>query len=105
MHHHGGAGRLLRQRGGQLIYTAQLTVRAGNVATAVSRATLIVTGAGGYVSAENASSDPNHPAQSTAIIGAIAPFGAVLAALGALGYWWRRRFTARARGGGPASGG
>jgi hypothetical protein len=37
----------------QLIYTAQLTVRAGNVATALSQATSIVTAAGGYVSAEN----------------------------------------------------
>ena len=36
----------------QLIYTAQLTVRVGNVASALSRATSIVTAAGGYVSAE-----------------------------------------------------
>jgi len=39
----------------QLIYTAQLTVRAANVAAALSRATSIVTAAGGYVSAENSS--------------------------------------------------
>jgi hypothetical protein len=48
--------------GQQLIYTAQLTVRAGNVATALSRATSIVTAAGGYVSAENSSGGPGQPA-------------------------------------------
>ncbi|MGD0703327.1 MAG: DUF4349 domain-containing protein [Trebonia sp.] len=37
----------------QLIYTAQLTVRARDVGTALSRAESIVTAAGGYVSAEN----------------------------------------------------
>jgi hypothetical protein len=58
----------LAPTGQQLIYTAQLTVRAHNVGTAVSRATSIVSQAGGYVSSENASLDPNHPAQSTATI-------------------------------------
>jgi len=37
----------------QLVYTAQLTVRAKNVDAALSTATSIVTAAGGYVSAEN----------------------------------------------------
>ena len=46
----------------QLIYTAQLTVRARNVATALSRAESIVTAAGGYVSAENSSGGPGQPA-------------------------------------------
>jgi hypothetical protein len=46
----------------QLIYTAQLTVRASNVATALSRAESIVTAAGGYVSAENSSGGPGQPA-------------------------------------------
>jgi hypothetical protein len=46
----------------QLIYTAQLTVRASNVATALSRATSIVTAAGGYVSAENSSGGTGQPA-------------------------------------------
>jgi hypothetical protein len=54
--------------GQQLIYTAQLTVRARDVSTAVSRATAIATSAGGYVAQENASSDPNHPDRSTATI-------------------------------------
>ena len=39
----------------QLIYTAQLAVRAKNVGAALSTATSIVTAAGGYVSAENTS--------------------------------------------------
>jgi hypothetical protein len=46
----------------QLIYTAQLTVRASNVATALSRATSIVTAAGGYVSAENSTGGTGQPA-------------------------------------------
>jgi hypothetical protein len=46
----------------QLIYTAQLTVRASNVGTALSRAESIVTAAGGYVSAENSSGGPGQPA-------------------------------------------
>jgi Domain of unknown function (DUF4349) len=41
--------------GQQLIYTAQLAVRAQNVGAALSTATSIVTAAGGYVSAENTS--------------------------------------------------
>jgi hypothetical protein len=48
--------------GQQLIYTAQLTVRTGNVRTAMSRATSIVTAAGGYVSAENSSGAPGQSA-------------------------------------------
>jgi Domain of unknown function (DUF4349) len=39
----------------QLIYTAELTVRAKNVGAALSTATSIVTAAGGYVSTENSS--------------------------------------------------
>jgi len=69
----GGAGQdasaaRLAPAGQQLIYTAQLSVRAKNVATAVSRAASVVTAAGGYVSSENASSDQDHPAQSTATV-------------------------------------
>jgi hypothetical protein len=49
----------LAPTGAQLIYTAQFTVRAREVMTAVSRATSIVLGAGGYVSQENASDSPS----------------------------------------------
>jgi hypothetical protein len=52
----------------QIIYTAQLTVRSKDVDSAVASATRIVTTAGGYVSSENATSDPDHPASATATI-------------------------------------
>ena len=58
----------LAPAGQQLIYTAQLSVRAKNVAAAVSRAASVAAAAGGYVSSENASSDQDHPAQSTATV-------------------------------------
>jgi Domain of unknown function (DUF4349) len=58
----------LAPAGQQLIYTAQLTVRARDVGNAVSQATSITTGAGGYVSAESASSDPSQPSQSLATV-------------------------------------
>jgi hypothetical protein len=54
--------------GQQLIYTAQLTVRASNVATAISNATSIVTDAGGYVAGENASAGNGQPSQATATV-------------------------------------
>ena len=74
----------LAPTGQQLIYTAQLTVRARDVGAAVSRATSIVSAAGGYVSSENASSDPNHPAQSTATIELKIPAAVYAATLGEL---------------------
>lgn len=52
----------------QIVYTAQLTVRARSVSAAVTRATSIVISAGGYVFAENASNDPGHPDGATATI-------------------------------------
>ena len=54
--------------GQELIYTASLTVRAHSVSAAISRAMAIATSEGGYVSSENASSDPNHPNESTATV-------------------------------------
>jgi hypothetical protein len=58
----------LAPAGQQLIYTAQLTVRARDVDGAVSEATSIATAVGGYVSSENASSDPAQPSQSLATV-------------------------------------
>ena len=58
----------LAPAGQQLIYTAQLTVRARDVGDAVSQATSIATAVGGYVSSENASSDPAQPSQSLATV-------------------------------------
>jgi hypothetical protein len=54
--------------GQQLIETAQLTVRANSVNGAVSRATSIVKAAGGYVSAENATSGQGQPSEATATV-------------------------------------
>ena len=51
-----------------IIYTAQLTVRAQNVSSAVTKASQIIEGLGGYVSSETMSADPDHPAQATATI-------------------------------------
>jgi hypothetical protein len=62
-----GAAKLVAN-GQQLIYTASLTVRAHSVGAAISSATAIAASEGGYVSSENATSDPNHPNQSTATV-------------------------------------
>jgi hypothetical protein len=51
-----------------IIYTAQLTVRAKSVSTALGQATQIVSAAGGYVATENDSTDPDHPASATATV-------------------------------------
>jgi len=74
----------LTPSGQQLIYTAQLTVRARNVSDAVSRATAIAAAAGGYVATENASSDPNHPDRSTATVALKIPVAAYAATLAGL---------------------
>ena len=54
--------------GQQLIYTAQLTVRADSVNAAISRATSIITSAGGYVSAEDANTGQGQPSQASATV-------------------------------------
>ena len=51
-----------------IIYTAQLTVRAGNVSSAAARATQLIEAVGGYVSSETTSADPDHPSQATATV-------------------------------------
>jgi hypothetical protein len=51
-----------------IIYNAQLTVRAQNVSSAVTKATQIVEGIGGYVSSETMSANLDHPSQATATI-------------------------------------
>jgi Domain of unknown function (DUF4349) len=52
----------------QIIYTAQLSVRSKDVGSAIASATRIVMAAGGYVSSESATSDPDHPSSATATI-------------------------------------
>ena len=74
----------LSPAGQQLIYTAQLTVRASDVSAAVSRATAIAADAGGYIASENASSNPGHPDQSTATIEVKIPVTAYAVTLGEL---------------------
>jgi len=58
----------LAATGQQLIQTAQLSVRAPNVAAALTRATSIITDAGGYVSSENAATGDGKPSQATATV-------------------------------------
>jgi Domain of unknown function (DUF4349) len=69
---------------GDIIYTAQLTVRAANVGSAVTQATQIAAGAGGYVSGETSTADPDHPSQATASIQLKIPVASYPAALGRL---------------------
>jgi len=54
--------------GSDIIYNAELTVRAQNVNSATTKATQIAEGIGGYVSSENNSADPDHPSRATATI-------------------------------------
>jgi Domain of unknown function (DUF4349) len=53
---------------GDIIYTAQLTVRARSVNPAAATAAQITENAGGYVSNETTSTDPDHPSQATATV-------------------------------------
>lgn len=68
----------------QLIYTADLTVRAHDLGSAVSQASQIVAAAGGYTSDENTSANPAHPALSTASLQLKIPVAAYPATLAKL---------------------
>jgi hypothetical protein len=70
--------------GSSIIYTAQLTVRAANVSSAADQAAQIAEGAGGYVSNETASSNPDHPSEATASVQLKIPVGSYPATLGRL---------------------
>jgi hypothetical protein len=86
--------------GRQLIYTAQLTVRAAHVSSAVSRATSIVSAAGGYVSAENASTGQGQPSQATATVTfkiPVAAYATTLAALSGSGLGTQLSLTQQAQ--------
>jgi hypothetical protein len=67
-----------------IIYTAQLTVRAQSVSSAAATAAQITEIAGGYVSSETSSSNPDHPAEATASVQLKIPVTAYLATLGRL---------------------
>jgi hypothetical protein len=69
----------------QLIYTAQLIVRAKDVGTALSRAESIVTAAGGYVSTENSNAGSGQkPAAASASVTLKIPAAAYQVTLGQL---------------------
>jgi Domain of unknown function (DUF4349) len=67
-----------------IIYTAQLTVRAANVSSAAARAAQITEGSGGYVSNETTSADPDHPSQAIATVQLKIPVASYPAILGQL---------------------
>jgi Domain of unknown function (DUF4349) len=67
-----------------IIYTAQLTVRAANVGAAAARAAQVAEGVGGYVSNESTSANPDHPSEATAAIQLKIPVASYPATLGQL---------------------
>ncbi len=81
----GGTGTTARLApASSIIYTAQLTVRTGNVSAAVTQAAQIAQDAGGYVSSETASANPDHPSEATASVQLKIPVAAYPATLGQL---------------------
>jgi hypothetical protein len=69
---------------GDVIYTAQLTVRASSVSSAAAKAAQIAESAGGYVSNETTSADPDHPSEATASVQVKIPVAAYQATLAQL---------------------
>jgi len=67
-----------------VIYTAQLTVRASSVSSAAAKAAQIAESAGGYVSNETTSANPDHPSEATASVQLKIPVGVYQATLGQL---------------------
>ena len=67
-----------------IIYTAQLTIRAQSVSSAAAKAAQIAEGAGGYVSNETTSANPDHPAESTGTVQLKIPVTSYLVTLGQL---------------------
>jgi Domain of unknown function (DUF4349) len=83
----GGTGTTARLApASSIIYTAQLTVRAGDVSSAAAQAAQIADGAGGYVSSETAKVNPDHPSEATASVQLKIPVTAYAATLGQLGH-------------------
>ncbi|MGD0062065.1 MAG: DUF4349 domain-containing protein [Streptosporangiaceae bacterium] len=69
---------------GDIIYTAQLTVRAASVSSAAARAAQLAQSAGGYVSNETTSADPDDPSEATASVQLKIPVPAYQATLSEL---------------------
>jgi hypothetical protein len=83
----GGTGTTARLApASSIIYTAQLTVRAGDVSSAAAQAAQIAGGVGGYVSNETAKVNPDHPSDATASVQLKIPVVAYPATLGQLGH-------------------
>ncbi len=83
----GGTGTTARLTpASSIIYTAQLTVRAGNVSSAAAQAAQIAEGAGGYVSNETATVNPDHPSEATASVQLKIPVASYSATLGQLSH-------------------
>jgi Domain of unknown function (DUF4349) len=68
----------------EIIYTAQLTVRADSVISAAAKAAQIAESVGGYVSNETASADPDHPSEATATVQLKIPVASYPVTLGQL---------------------
>ena len=83
----GGTGTTARLApASSIIYTAQLTVRAGDVSSAAAQAAEIAGSVGGYVSSETAKVNPDHPSEATASVQLKIPVAAYPATLGQLGH-------------------
>ena len=83
----GGTGTTARLApASSIIYTAQLTVRAGDVSSAAAQAAEIADGVGGYVSSETAKVNPDHPSEATASVQLKIPVATYPATLGQLGH-------------------
>jgi hypothetical protein len=83
----GGTGTAARLTpASSIIYTAQLTVRAGDVSSAAAQAAQIAESAGGYVSNESATVNPNHPSEATASVQLKIPVASYPASLGQLSH-------------------
>ena len=67
-----------------IVYTASLTVRAGDVRAAAARAAQLASSAGGYVSSETARFNHRHPADGTILIQLKIPAASYRATLAAL---------------------
>ena len=82
----GGTGTTARLApASSIIYTAQLTVRARDVSSAAAQAAQIAGGAGGYVSNETVTVNPDHPSEATASVQLKIPVTAYSVTLGQLG--------------------
>ncbi len=81
----GGTGTAVRLApAASIIYTAQLTVRAASVGSAAAQAARIAQGAGGYVSSETTSANPDHPSEATAAVQLKIPVASYVTTLGQL---------------------